>query len=113
MEQEEKRNLMYRGQTWEEHLKSEGKTAEKHHEDLRESAEVRVKTGLVLGEVAEAEKITVEDDELNARLKELKGQYNDQQMRSELDKPENRREIRSRIVTEKTIAKLVGYAGKA
>jgi hypothetical protein len=40
----------------------------------------------------------------------LKGQYNDEKMRAELDKPENRRDIASRILTEKTIAILVGYA---
>ena len=106
MEEEEKRNLVYRGQTWQEHLESEAKTAEKHHEDLRESAEARVKTGLVLGEVAEAEKINVDEKELDARIKDLKKQYTDKQMQSELDKPENRRELRSRLLTEKTIERL-------
>jgi hypothetical protein len=43
-------------------------------------------------------------------LQILKGQYQDQQMQTELDKPENRQEIASRILTEKTLAKLTGYA---
>jgi len=110
IEEEERRNLIYRGQTWQEHLKAEGKTAEEHREGLRESAEARVKTGLVLGEVAEAEKISFTKDELDQRIAQLKAQYNDQQMRAELDKPENRRELGSRLLTEKTIAKLVEYA---
>lgn len=110
METEEKRNILYRGQTWQEHLKSEGKTEEQHHEDLRESAEARVKTGLVLGEVAEAEKITVDSKELDARIVALKKQYNDKKMQAELDKPENRRELMSRLLTEKTIARLSEYA---
>lgn len=112
MEEEERRNLMYRGQTWQEHLDSEGKTAEEHKAGLREAAEARVKTGLVLGEISEAEAITVEDAELDARIAALKAQYNDTQMQAELDKPENRREIRSRLLTEKTIAKLTEYASK-
>lgn len=112
MEQEERRNLVYRGQTWEEHLKAEGKTAEKHHEDLRPDAEARVKTGLVLGEVAEAESITITDPELDERIVQLKSQYSDAQMQAELLKPENRRELGSRLLTEKTIAKLVEYATK-
>ncbi len=112
MEDEERRNLIYRGQTWQEHLEAEGKTAEEHRDGLRESAEARVKTGLVLGEVAEAEGISFTDNELNDRIKALKGQYNDAQMRAELDKPENRRELGSRILTEKTIARLVEYASK-
>jgi trigger factor len=113
MEAEEKRNIIYRGQTWQEHLESEGKNDKEHREGLRESAEIRVKTGLVLGEVAEAEKITVDEKELEARIKELKKQYTDKQMQDELNKPENRRELGSRLLTEKTIAKLTEYAAKA
>lgn len=109
MEEEEKRNLVYRGQTWQEHLEAEGKTDAEHREGLREQAEARVKTGLVLGEVAEAEKITVSDKELDERIAELKKQYTDKQMQAELDKPENRRDLRSRLLTEKTIARLTSF----
>lgn len=112
MEEEERRNLMYRGQTWQEHLQAEGKTDAEHKEGLREPATTRVKTGLVLGEVAEAEKITVSAAELDERIKALKQQYNDPQMQAELDKPENRRELMSRILTEKTIERLSSYASK-
>jgi trigger factor len=112
MEQEERRNLVYRGQTWEEHLKLEGKDDKQHREGLRESAEARVKTGLVLGEVAEAEKIDVSKAELDTRIAALKQQYTDAQMQAELDKPENRREIGARMITEKTIARLSEYASK-
>ncbi len=112
MEEEEKRNLMYRGQTWQEHLLAEGKTAEEHREGMREQATLRVKTGLVLGAVAQAEKIDVNDEELTQRIAELKKQYNDPQTHTELDKPENQRDIASRILTEKTIAKLVTYVTK-
>ena len=110
MEVEEKRNLIYRGQTWQEHLAAEGKTEEQHREGLREQAEVRVKTGLVLGEVAEAEQIRVTEAELDERINQLKAQYSDKQMQAELSKPENRRELGSRLLTEKTIEKLVAYA---
>lgn len=112
MEEEERRNLIYRGQTWEEHLKAEGKTAEQHREGLRESAEARVKTGLVLGEVAEAEKISLTDAELTERIDSLKKQYTDPGMQAELDKPESRRELGSRLLTEKTIERLCSYAAK-
>ncbi len=112
MEAEEKRNLVYRGQTWQEHLETEGKTEEEHREGQREQAEARVKTGLVLGEAAEAEGINVDEAELDARIAELKKQYTDKQMQDELNKPDNRRDIASRILTEKTIGVLVGYATK-
>lgn len=112
MDEEEKRNLMYRGQTWQEHLKAEGKTEEQHRESHREQAALRVKTGIALGEVAEKEGVRVSQEEFDARLSELKKQYTDQQMLAELEKPENQRDILSRMLTEKTIAVLVGYAGK-
>ena len=110
MDEEEKRNLMYRGQTWQEHLKAEGKTEEEHRESHREQAALRVKTGIALGEVAENEGVRVSQEEFDARLSELKKQYSDQQMLAELEKPENQRDILSRMLTEKTIATLVGYA---
>jgi len=111
-EEEEKRNLTYRGQTWQEHLKGEGITEEQHRERNRAQTEERVKAGLVLNEIAELEKIEVTPEELEVRLQILKGQYQDGAMQAELDKPENRQEIASRIMTEKTLQKLVEYASK-
>ncbi|MDB5170872.1 MAG: Trigger factor [Candidatus Saccharibacteria bacterium] len=110
IEEEEKRNTVYRGQTWQEHLDAEGLTAEEHHEKQREGATLRVKAGLVLGEIAQTEKITVSPDELELRIELLRGQYTDPNMQAELDKPENRRDIMSRILTEKTLDKLRSYA---
>ena len=110
LERDERQNVMYRGQTWQEHLDAEGVTDEEHRAKNRPGAEARVKAGLVLADIAEQEKIDVSADEINIRLQLLKGQYQDPAMQAELDKPENRREIASRILSEKTIAKLVGYA---
>lgn len=112
MEEEEKRNLVYRGQTWQEHLDAENITAEAHREKQREGATLRVKGGLVLGEVAQAEGISVTPDELELRISLLRGQYTDPAMQAELDKPENRRDIMSRLMTEKTLDKLRSYANK-
>lgn len=110
MEADERQNLAYRGQTWQEHLEAEGVTEEQHREQKREQATRRVKAGLVLAEIAEQEKITISPEELELRLQLLKGQYQDKAMQAELDKPENHRDIASRMLTEKTIEKLVGYA---
>lgn len=110
IEAEEKQNLVYRGQTWEEHLAAEGVTAEQHKEQKREAAEERVKIGLVLSEVAEAEKIVVSPEEFNARIKQMKVQYKDDTAQAELEKPEVQRDILARMITEKTIATLVNYA---
>jgi trigger factor len=110
MEEEEKRNIAYRGQTWQEHLAEEGLTEEEHLEKQRPNAELRVKGGLILGVISEKENVTVTPEELEIRMQLLKGQYTDPAMQEELDKPESRRDIMSRMLTEKTLAKLGDYA---
>ncbi|MEX1995428.1 MAG: trigger factor [Candidatus Saccharimonadales bacterium] len=111
-EEEEKRNLVYRGQTWQEHLKQEGLTEEQHRARQRPDAEARVKAGLILSEIAEKEGIEVADQEVDERIKTLKTQYQDADMQGELDKPQNRQDIAARILTEKTIQILKDYASR-
>jgi trigger factor len=112
MESEERQNLTYRGQTWQEHLDDEGVTEEEHRERNRPMAEQNVKASLVLSDIAEKENISVTPEEADIRLQILKGQYQDRQMQEELDKPENRQSIVNQILTEKTFKKLVDYATK-
>lgn len=112
IEAEEKQNLAYRGQTWQEHLDEEGVNEEEHREQKRPQAEERVKASFVLAEIAETEGIEVTPEELEVRMQLLKGQYNDKTMQAELDKPETRRDIAGRILTEKTIAQLTKYVTK-
>jgi len=113
VENEERQNVTYRGQTWEEHLADEGVTDEGHRAKNRPGAELRVKAGLILAEIAEKEKIEITAEELEIRIQLLKGQYQDAAMQAEVDKTENKREIASRLLTEKTIARLSEYAAKA
>jgi trigger factor len=112
MEEDERRNLTYRGLTWQEHLDQEGITEEHHRHRQRPDATARVKAGLVLSEISKLENIQVTPEELEIRLQILRGQYQDPQMQSELDKPENRRDVASRLLSEKTIQKLIDYAQK-
>lgn len=112
IEEEEKRNVVYRGQTWQEHLDEEGVTAEQHRERNRAGAELRVKAGLILGEIAKKEGIEVSSAELEMRLQLMKGQYTDAAMQAELEKPENVRDVANRLLTEKTLDKLRSYASK-
>lgn len=111
IEEEEKRNLMYRGQTWEEHLKEEGVSEQEHKQQKRPTALLRVKIGIILAEVSEREKIEVKKEEVEARLQAMKEQYRDPQAQAELDKPEALRDIDSRIRTEKVLAILTKYSG--
>lgn len=112
MEQEERQNLTYRGQTWQEHLLEEGTTEEKHREEKRPQATERIKASLVMAELAEAENLTVSQEELDLRMQLLRAQYQDPKMQAELDKPEARRDVAGRILTEKTLEKIVTYSTK-
>lgn len=113
MVQEQRQNLMYRDQTWQEFLEAENETEESYRTKvIKPQAEMRIRAGLVLAEIADKEKITISPEELEIRLQLLKGQYQDPQMQAELDKPENQRDIGGRMITEKTLAKLVEAASK-
>jgi trigger factor len=110
IEQAERQNLTYRGQTWQEHLDEEGVTEAEHREQKRPEAESRVKASIVLAEIADTEGLDVTPEEIDTRLIQYKAQYNDAQMLAELEKPENRQDIASRILTEKTVNLLMGFA---
>lgn len=109
-EENEKRDLLARGQTWQEHLTMEGITEQQHRDRQRPDVQFRVKASLVLSDIAEQEDVTITPEELEIRVKILKGQYQDPQMQAELDKPENQRGIASQLMTEKTVTKLVEYS---
>ncbi|PID31991.1 trigger factor [Candidatus Saccharibacteria bacterium] len=111
LKQEDTQNAMYRGQSWDEYLKAQDLDDEKYRAQKRPQAELQVKASLALAEIAEAEKIDVTPEELDAQLEALKQRYTDAKMQEELSKPEARRDIASRILTEKTIAHLVGKKG--
>lgn len=108
--QDERQNLAYRGQNWEEFLKAEGVTEDEYKEKMRPAAEFKVKAGLALSEIAEKEDVQITKDELDQQLSSLKQQYPDPKMREQLNKPEVRRSVASRLITEKTLTKLAGYA---
>lgn len=106
-----RQNLTYRGQTWQEMLDNEGVNEDEYiKKQLRPEAEQRVKTGLVLAEISIEEKLEVTPEELEVRMQILKGQYTDAAMQTELEKPEARRDIASRLLTEKTVQHLVKLA---
>lgn len=113
MMDELKQNLTYRGQTIKEFLELKGTTEEDYKKkELAEQAEERVKASIVLSEISEKENIQVTPEELEMRMQVLKGQYQDPQMQQELDKPESRHNIASRMLSEKTVAQLAAYATK-
>jgi trigger factor len=109
MVEEEKQKLLYQGQTWEEHLKAEGSTEETHKAGFKDEAVKRIKVGVALSYMSEQEGIEVTPEEVATRQQLMKSQYTDPGIQAELDKPEILRDLRARIATEKTLARLVEY----
>lgn len=102
-------NLMYRGITLQQYLEEQKQTKEEWQEkELRPQAIRRVQVGLALAELTKVEDVQVSMDELNERMAMFMQQYgSDARMREQLDTPEARRDIANRLVTEKTVDRLV------
>ncbi|MDQ5884853.1 MAG: trigger factor, partial [Patescibacteria group bacterium] len=114
MDSEFQQNLVYRGQTFQEYLEQNGLTEQSYKDtELLPAAKKRLTAGLVLSSISEKENITVSPEELEIRIQVLKGQHqNDNAMLKELEKPDARRSVTARMLTEKTIAKIVEYNKK-
>jgi trigger factor len=102
-------NLLYRGMTLQQYLEQQNLTEEKWREtELREQAIRRVQVGLALAELSKIEKIDISTEELNERLGEMLQRYgNDKKIREQLDTAEARRDLANRLITEKTVDRLI------
>lgn len=107
IEQDATQNLMYQGMTPEQYIEQRGykDKAEWVEKELKEAAVRRVQSGLVLAELSKAEQVEVTKEELESRLAEMLSQYPN--MKEQLDTPEARRDLANRVLTEKTLERLV------
>ena len=101
------------GNNLEEYLSSINKTEEEIREELRPLATKRTTWALVLGEIAEQEKIKVSNSAINTEIKNIiKGVAEDK--RGEINKflntPESHKSIEETLLTRKTIERPVEIA---
>lgn len=107
------RNAKSRGQELEEYIKSAGETYEKWEKEITEIAEKRVKASLVLQILAQKEKITVEEEVVDAKIAELRDVYQKSKEALEnLKDPRVRMDIKNRLVIEKTLDYLADINSK-
>lgn len=110
IEQDFVRNLTYRGLTLDQYLGTQ-QFADKQawlEAEVRPTALKRVQAGLVLAELAKLLKVEASTDELDERLAQLRQQYgSDTQAQQQLATPEVRRDLANRMITEKTVDRLV------
>lgn len=98
-----RQNAVTNGQTWQEFLESRNQNEDDYDKELKDVAAKRVAGGIAIGEIAKEQKLDVTSDELESQIELLKTQYNESQMKAELDKPDNRREIAMRILSQKVL----------
>ena len=103
------RNAASRGvASLEEFVKMSGETMENWEKEARKVAETRVKASLALQELSLKEKITVKDEDVAAKLAELKDVYkNSPEAVKSLKDPNVKMDIKNRMIIEKTLDYLV------
>jgi len=110
IERDMTQNLTYQNITLEQYLENKGfESKEKWMEsEVKDAAEKRVQAGLALAELSKVEDIQATNQELEDNVQRYKTQYaNNPQVVAQFDQPEARRDLANRLLTEKTVDRLV------
>ncbi|MCI1944447.1 trigger factor [Clostridium luticellarii] len=101
--------LKYQGLDLDTYYKYTNNTEEKVRDYMRETAEKRVKTDLVVAQIAKAEDIKAEDEELLERAKDMAKQYNskENEKMSKLIFDSQKEYLRTDVINGKVIKMLV------
>ena len=106
---EQARQLQMTGQGMDQYLKSINKTAEQLREDLRPVAVKNIAASLVLGKVAEEEKIVVAETDIQNGINNMTRNVaadKKEEFRKLLDTPRTRESLEQSLKTRKTIERL-------
>lgn len=102
------RNAAATGEKLEDYLKQNGLTQEEWEKQARDVAEKRVKASLVLQILARDAKITVSDDDVIAKIAELRDIYKKSpEALKNLKDPRVKMDVKNRMIIEKTLDHLV------
>ncbi len=91
LEENMEQRLKQQKMTLDQYLKMVGKDHEAFHEELRPQAEERIRTALVLREIARVENVTVEQTDLDREVEKMVDQFT-------LDAPEEERDERAKAM---------------
>lgn len=110
IEQDFVNSLSYQGLTLDNYFENKGFKSKDEwiKKEVHEVAEKRVAAGLVLAELSKQEEIKATVDELDKRVSTFKQQYaNNPEALKQFELPEVRNDIANRLLTEKTVDRLV------
>ena len=106
---EQTRQFERQGANLEEYLKSIDKTEEQLHEEFHPVATRRVTQSLVLGKLAETEKVEVNDKEIDNEIETMlqNAAENKEELQKAFNTPPSRDSIKQILLTRKTVERLV------
>jgi trigger factor len=95
-----------------DYFKLTGQTEEAYRESLRPHAEVAVRRGLVLSELARQEKLGVQWEEVSDRIRLMSASWGERagEVRELLSEPAQVQSITNRLLTDKAVQRLVDIA---
>lgn len=109
IEQDMTQNLAYQGLTLDNYLGNKKLTYEQWLEtEVRDAATNRVKAGLAMAELSKVENVTATNEELAAKINQYQEQYGNRSGQ-DFTAPELQRDIANRLLTDKTLDRLVGF----
>jgi len=96
----------------EDYLRIQGKTMEELREDLNPRAAASLKRALVLGEVVRLEGLEVDEEEISAHIKKVSAPWGARasEVQASLDSNEGQRTVRSRLLADKAVQRLIAIA---
>jgi trigger factor len=105
---EQARRLQMGGHRLEEYLSSINKTEAELREELKPTASQKITSSLVLGKVAEEEKIEVDDSEIDTEIEEMLKNVaeNKDELQKSLNTPQSRESVKHLLFTKKTVERL-------
>lgn len=101
------------GMNMEMYLQAQGKDLEGLEKELRPEAEKRVKMALLLTEIAKAEKVAVDKEEIDAEIEEMRQRYTDPHILEHLDHDHTREDVYNSLMSNKVIKLLTEIALKS
>ena len=104
-------NLSAQGANLETYLKMMGKTIEEVVKEMTPSAENKIKTDLILEEIANKENITLTDEEVNSKMEEMSKIYGMtlEKLEEELKKHNNLEAFKANLKIDATLQKVVEF----
>jgi trigger factor len=95
-----------------DYLRIQGKTTAELREELRPEVEESTKRSLVLWEIVEQESLSVSEEELDKQIAESTEAYGDRadEVRAGLEAPAARSELRTRLLANRAVQRLVAIA---